>query len=318
MLWKPLFTLGTYLVVIAQPYPRHLSLIPCRITASASTALARGITVLPGSHADTIVPLTLVGEGAGQQQTSNNNANNNAATKLKARQASSSPSSSSSSPVPLRIMPLGASVTFGIGSRTGNSYRKDLADLLVAAGQPVDFVGQFTNGDFTNNQVEATPGFVIEQIAGLASNATPALLPNLVLMDAGTNNCNQGGTVPDAGANVTAMINEVFAQSPGATVILAQLLVNKVAAQDACRVDVNRQYVALAAQMAAQGDKLVLVDMRSADGPTVSDLADERHPNDNGYQKMANVWFQGIQQAITSGFISAAADDGVSATGGEL
>lgn len=215
-------------------------------------------------------------------------------------------------------MPLGASVTFGIGSRTGNSYRKDLADLLVAAGQPVDFVGQFTNGDFTNNQVEATPGFVIEQIAGLASNATPALLPNLVLMDAGTNNCNQGGTVPDAGANVTAMINEVFAQSPGATVILAQLLVNKVAAQDACRVDVNRQYVALAAQMAAQGDKLVLVDMRSADGPTVSDLADERHPNDNGYQKMANVWFQGIQQAITSGFISAAADDGVSATGGEL
>lgn len=216
-------------------------------------------------------------------------------------------------------MSLGASVTFGTGSSTGNSYRKDLLDMLVASGQTdVNFVGQFTNGDFANNQVEATPGFVIEQIAGLASNATPQFLPNLVLMDAGTNNCNAGGTVPDAGANVTAMVNEVFAQSPGATVILAQILVNKDAAQDACRVNINSQYVALAAQMTAQGSKLVLVNMRSQDGPTVDDLADGRHPNDVGYQKMATVWFQGIQQAMTNGFITAAADNGISANGGEL
>lgn len=215
-------------------------------------------------------------------------------------------------------MPLGASVTFGVGSSTGNSYRKDLRDMLVAAGQTVDFVGASANGDFADNQVEATPGFVIEQIAGLAGDAVPQFLPNVVLLDAGTNNCNQGGTVPDAGANVTAMINDVFARSPGATVVLAQLLVNKVAEQDACRVDVNSQYAALAAEMTAQGSRLVLVDMRGPDGPTVDELADERHPNDAGYQKMANVWFQGIQQAITSGFIVTAADNGLPTDGGEL
>jgi hypothetical protein len=73
------------------------------------------------------------------------------------------------------------------------------------------------------------------------SQQVPQLKPNLVLIDAGTNNCNQGGTVPDAGANVTNLINNIFQQSPGATVILTTILVNSVAAQDTCRVTVNDQ-----------------------------------------------------------------------------
>lgn len=47
--------------------------------------------------------------------------------------------------------------------------------------------------------------------------------------------------MPDAGTNVTNMINGIFAQSPGATVILTTILVNSVAEQDACRVTVNSQ-----------------------------------------------------------------------------
>lgn len=269
------------------------------LLATASSALARGITYIPGGTPDTVSPLSELSRNGGT-----------GVTWPTQRQAEAA------APVALRIMSLGASVTFGTGSSTGNSYRKDLRDMLAAAGHEVNFVGTAENGNFTDRQVEATPGFVISQIAASAQAATASLLPNLVLMDAGTNNCNKGGTVPDAGANVTAMINGVFAQSPGATVVLTTILVNKVAAQDACRVDVNQQYAALAADMAAQGAKLVLVDMRSADGPTTADLADSRHPNDVGYQKMASVWFPGIQEAITKGFITAPADNGTPADGG--
>jgi len=67
------------------------------------------------------------------------------------------------------------------------------------------------------------------------------LKPNLVLLEAGTNNCNKVGTVPDAGTNVTNLINKIFQQSPGTTVILASILVNSVASQDACRVTINKQ-----------------------------------------------------------------------------
>lgn len=213
-------------------------------------------------------------------------------------------------------MPAGASVTFGVGSSTGDSYRKDLRDLLIGAGQTVNMVGTKKNGNFTDNDVEATSGFVISQIAAAVSTAVPELLPNLVLVDAGTNNCNGGGTVPDAGANVTAMINDVFSQSPGVTVILTTILVNKIAAQDACRVDINEQYMSLVAELQEGGAKILLVDMRSPDGPTTDDLFDTRHPNDAGYQKMANVWLQGIEQAIAQGLISTPAANDIPADGG--
>ncbi|KAK2006108.1 GDSL-like Lipase/Acylhydrolase [Colletotrichum eremochloae] len=217
----------------------------------------------------------------------------------------STPAAPAAPAVPLRIMSLGASVTFGIGSTTGDSYRKDLQDLLVAQGMNVTYVGTKSNGDFADNAVEATPGFKIDQIAAAADAAVPQLQPNLVLVDAGTNNCNKGGTVPDAGANVTAMINNIFAQSPGSTVILTSILANKIAKQDACRVDINTQYAALATQFQQAGAKFALVDMRSSIAPTLNDLNDTRHPNDGGYVKMANVWAQGIQEVVSKGFITA-------------
>ncbi|KAK8051102.1 hypothetical protein PG993_002487 [Apiospora rasikravindrae] len=208
--------------------------------------------------------------------------------------------------VPLRIMPVGASVTFGVGSTTGDSYRKDLLDLLKAQGMTAEMVGSKQNGkDFANNQVEATSGFVIAQIAKSVKAAAPKFKPNLVLLDAGTNNCNKGGEVPDAGQSVAAMIDDIYQSSPGATVVLATVLANKDAAQDKCRQGVNAQYQTLAADMAAKKAKFVLVDMRSPEGPTTADLHDSRHPNDAGYAKMAAVWLKGIQEAQTKGFLTA-------------
>ncbi|KAH8880304.1 GDSL-like Lipase/Acylhydrolase, partial [Thozetella sp. PMI_491] len=201
-------------------------------------------------------------------------------------------------------MPLGASVTFGTGSSTGNSYRKDLRDMLVQAGFEVNMVGQKKNGNFTDDDVEATGGFVIAQIANASKVATPMFKPNLVLVDAGTNNCNNGGTQPQAGHDVAAMIDNMYAASPGVTVILTTILQNKIAEQDACRVDINAQYQTLATNFTQKGAKFLLVDMRNG-GPTVNDLADTRHPNDAGYQKMANVWFKGIQEVVSKGFLVA-------------
>ncbi|KAK7957072.1 uncharacterized protein PG986_006294 [Apiospora aurea] len=208
--------------------------------------------------------------------------------------------------VPLRIMPVGASVTFGVGSTTGDSYRKDLLGLLKAQGMTAEMVGSKQNGkDFANNQVEATSGFVIAQIAKSVKTAAPKFKPNLVLLDAGTNNCNKGGEVPDAGKEVAAMIDGIYTSSPGATVVLATVLANKDAAQDKCRVGVNAQYQTLAADMAAKKAKFVLVDMRAPEGPTTADLSDSRHPNDAGYAKMAAVWLKGIQEAQAKGFLTA-------------
>lgn len=72
-------------------------------------------------------------------------------------------------------MSVGASVTFGVGSTTGNSYRKDLEDLITTDGGTVQYVGTRKNGNFADNAVEATNGFVIAQI-GAATRAAVSLL----------------------------------------------------------------------------------------------------------------------------------------------
>lgn len=66
--------------------------------------------------------------------------------------------------------------------------------------------------------------------------------------------------------------------------------------------------------MQATGAKLLLVDMRGPGGPTITDLADNRHPNDAGYVKMAKIWFQGIQEAIAKDLLSPPANSSTSVT----
>lgn len=53
--------------------------------------------------------------------------------------------------VPLRILPLGASITWGYLSSTGNGYRKPLRDKLRFEGWEVDMVGSKSNGDMVDN-----------------------------------------------------------------------------------------------------------------------------------------------------------------------
>ena len=58
----------------------------------------------------------------------------------------------------LRIMPLGGSITYGVGSSTGNGYREPLFDILVAQGYSLDLVGSRRSGSMNNNHHEGWRG----------------------------------------------------------------------------------------------------------------------------------------------------------------
>lgn len=53
--------------------------------------------------------------------------------------------------VPLRVLPLGASITWGVNSATGNGYRKPLHDKLESNGWEVDMVGSQKHGTMKDN-----------------------------------------------------------------------------------------------------------------------------------------------------------------------
>ena len=47
------------------------------------------------------------------------------------------------------------------------------------------------------------------------------------------------------------------------------------------------------------GDNITLVDMYRTAGLTTNDFIDRIHPNDNGYKKMAQVWFKALMAPYT-------------------
>lgn len=57
---------------------------------------------------------------------------------------------------PLRVLPLGASITFGVQSSDGNGYRKALRDQLRFEGWEVNMVGNEQNGTMQDNVRIAT------------------------------------------------------------------------------------------------------------------------------------------------------------------
>lgn len=60
--------------------------------------------------------------------------------------------------IPLRIMPLGASITHGVGSSDGNGYRNALRTKLVSQGNLVNMVGSNPNGTMKDNENEGLFG----------------------------------------------------------------------------------------------------------------------------------------------------------------
>ncbi|RKU46248.1 hypothetical protein DL546_005710 [Coniochaeta pulveracea] len=201
--------------------------------------------------------------------------------------------------IPLRILPLGASITWGQASSTGNGYRSDLRNLLVAGGNPVNMVGSRQNGDMVDNDVEGWPGYVIEQVYAKAKgkNSVGFWKPNVILVNLGTNDCLQDLDLADAGERMREMVEGLWVLSPRALVVLSSLILNKNETVDERVEAVNKQYAALVSQLKGDGRRIAFVDMHGANGPTLADMNDQTHPNDNGYSKMAKILYAGLVDA---------------------
>lgn len=218
--------------------------------------------------------------------------------------------------VPLRIMPLGASITWGYLSTDGNGYRNDLRLNVTLHSNLVNMVGNQKHGLMKNNANEGWPGYVIDQVRAKANVSVPQWKPNVVLVNAGTNDCIQNRSISAAGARMQNLLETVWNGSANATVLLSSLVINKVNATEWNVLAVNAQYAALAATLQSQGRKLVYVDMHGAEGPQLDDLADNTHPNDVGYAKMADIWFRGLEEASSNGWLVEAENIGIPDDGG--
>jgi len=205
--------------------------------------------------------------------------------------------------IPLRIMPLGASITWGQASTDGNGYRQALRQLLLAAGNPVNMVGSRHGGTMPDNGVEGWPGARVDEVHAKAAASVPRWRPNVVLVNAGTNDAGQNVNVTGCGRRMEAMLDAVYAASPRALVVLSTLVINLGAATERNAVAISKQYRALVTKLRRAGRSIVLAEMHDAQGPLSADMADRTHPNDAGYKKMAAIWYAALREASDAGML---------------
>jgi Concanavalin A-like lectin/glucanases superfamily len=185
---------------------------------------------------------------------------------------------------PVRIMPLGDSIT------RRNGYRAPLWFNLTDHSYDVDFVGGVADRCSSNfNQCAHDPdheghsGFSPAQIATNLNRYLTAYPLDVILLHIGTNDLDIMG--------VEDILDIINGFGPEITVVLAQIINRMTFHQPT--TDFNDAIAVMVQQRLDRGGKLIMVDMESA-LTYPDDMIDELHPNQDGFNKMAVVWYNSL------------------------
>jgi hypothetical protein len=201
-----------------------------------------------------------------------------------------------SSREPCRILPLGDSLTSGIGYDGG--YRVALFRLARAAGKNITFTGSLQNGPLLAGGVafprhhEGHNGWTIEGV--MATVPQPALktVPQIVLLHVGTNDVYAHESHEQMAERVEQLIERLERTAPQALIAVAEIVPQTDPVLRDRSADFNAELRRRVDARRARGEHLLVVDQFSGFPTTL--LSDGVHPTPSGYEHMAEVWYAAI------------------------
>jgi lysophospholipase L1-like esterase len=211
---------------------------------------------------------------------------------------------------PCKILPLGDSITFGVGDEPNGGYRGPLFAAAVAAGQKITFTGSLSNGPTTVSgqtfprRNEGHNGWGIARVTPFSGNSAgiATLIPNpafgansggtpeIILLHIGTNDATNF-TAAQMQSDLKTLLDKIFAGAPNALVVLARIIPIGYDVNNAVVRTYNQALPGIVQESAAAGKHIVLVDMNTGFAGFVSD---NLHPNTSGYKLMADRWHAAI------------------------
>ena len=209
--------------------------------------------------------------------------------------------------IPTKIMPVGDSITYGVGEVLDNSlmvgYRKFLWDELVKNDYVVDFVGTLNSGDafttFDTNH-EGRGGWTASQIASNIYQWLEANPADIILLHIGTNDIGFKD-IQDIIVDVRDILDNIDmfedAYNKPITVMLAQTINRQYHSLET--TSFNNLLGDLVVNRKAAGDRIISADMENA-LVYPDDMYDFLHPNSSGYAKMADVWFSMLEEILVA------------------
>ncbi|MEV6802948.1 cellulose binding domain-containing protein [Micromonospora rifamycinica] len=208
-----------------------------------------------------------------------------------------------SAAAPIRIMPLGDSITAGPGC-----WRALLWNQLQTTGYSnIDFVGSASDGGSCNYGFsydadhEGHGGFSAVGIAN--NNQLPPWLsaarPDVVVMHLGTNDLWGGWQSMDTIlAAFTKLVGQMRANNPSMKIIVSQIIPHHGCTTcPADTITLNNRIPGWAAGLTTTQSPIVVVDQWTGFDAT-TDTGDGVHPNDSGFRKMANRFHPALARVL--------------------
>jgi len=205
----------------------------------------------------------------------------------------------------VRIMPFGDSITYenhhtddaGPARPEGvrSAYRNYLWYKLSDANFEANFVGSQRAGQDIHPAFdpdnEGHPAWTSYELAESAYKWLTNADPDIILLHAGSNDWDESVSGIDDILDAV----DVHEEKSGHTIkVFVALILDRVRHEEWI-VSFNKNLRSLVNKRIANGDNLVLVDMYQGAGIDYSnDMTDNTHPNDRGYEKMANVWYSAL------------------------
>jgi fibronectin type 3 domain-containing protein/lysophospholipase L1-like esterase len=196
---------------------------------------------------------------------------------------------------PVRIMPLGDSLTFGVGASGG--YRLELKDLMVPDRYSFDFVGPAAHGPYEieDRQHSGWRGWRIDEIDAAVTDWLTTHRPDVVTLMIGTNDILQDYQLDSAPARLGGLIDKIVATSPDSAVLVASIppiapaeLWSTTELDDEQIRTYNAEIPAIVSQRAAAGKNVSFVDVYPV--VNMGDLIDGIHLDAFGYRRVAEEW----------------------------
>lgn len=217
---------------------------------------------------------------------------------------------------PCKIMPLGDSITFGVGDTANAGYRGPLFAKAVAAGQKITFTGSLSNGPATVSgepfpqKNQGHSGWGISRVtpysggnAGIATvipspgfDSASGGIPHIILLHIGTND-QSTLNASEMTSDLSGFLDQLTSNAPDAYVVVAQIIPLGYGDNAITRA-YNEAIPDLVQERASAGKHIALVDMYTGFEPSAMLDSDNVHPNAAGYAFMADRWYAAIEELL--------------------
>jgi lysophospholipase L1-like esterase len=209
-----------------------------------------------------------------------------------------------SATAPVRIMPLGDSITGSPGC-----WRATLWNRLQSNGfSNIDFVGTLPPQGCAvpyDGDNEGHGGILATNMAN-QSQLPPwlaATRPDIVIMHLGTNDVWNNLAPATILAAYSTLVDQMRASNPAMKILVAQILPMNPSNCTECGqrvVALNAAIPGWAAGKSTAQSPIAVVDQWTGFS-TATDTADGVHPNDSGNQKMSDRWYPALTQVLSPG-----------------